>query len=117
MSAARPGRNDRRDDRGFQRNALAPSLLAAAALFVAPALLENEWFLAIRFTVAILALIMAWFAVQAGQWWWLLMLIPVAIVWNPIFPLPLAGPVWVAAQPIAAVAVLVAGALIRTPRP
>lgn len=100
----------------WQRNALAPGLLAAATLFFAPAILGTEWFLAVRFIVTILALIMAWFAVQAQQWWWLIALVPIAVVWNPIFPLPFDGPVWVAAQPVAALVLLVVGALLKTPR-
>jgi hypothetical protein len=34
-----------------------------------------------------------------------------------VFPFPFAGPVWTAAQPLAAVVFLVAGALIKVKRP
>lgn len=101
----------------YQRNALAPSLIAAATLFVAPALITGEWFTVVRFIVAVLAIISGWFAFQAGQWWWSVVLAAVAVLWNPIWPLPFEGPVWVGAQPVAAVVFLVAGALIKVRRP
>ncbi|GAA1655975.1 hypothetical protein GCM10009806_26080 [Microbacterium flavum] len=101
----------------YQRNAFAPSLLAAAALFVAPALIGNDWFLAVLFLTAILGVIVAWFAVQARQWWWVPVFAVIVVIWNPVFPFPFAGPVWTAAQPVAAVVFLVAGALIKVRRP
>lgn len=100
----------------YQRNAFAPGLLAAIALFLAPLLVGGEWFLLIQFVVAILALIVVWFAVQARQWWWVPVFAAIAVLWNPIFPLGFTGPVWAAAQPVAAIVFLVAGATIKTPR-
>lgn len=99
-----------------QRNALAPSLIAAIALFLAPLLIGGEWFLLILFIVAILAVIVGWFAIQARHWWWVPVFAAIAILWNPIFPFAFDGPVWTAAQPVAAVLFLVAGATIRTTR-
>lgn len=101
----------------FQRNALAPGLIAAAMLFVAPLLMGGDWFLLVRFVTAILALIVAWFAVRARQWWWVPVFAAIAVIWNPVFPFPFSGPVWTAAQPAAAVVFLVAGALIKVTRP
>src|SRR6478736_10300592 len=94
----------------YQRNAFAPSLIAAIALFLAPLLIGGEWFLLIRFVVAILAVIVAWFALQARHWWWIPVFAAIAVLWNPIFPFAFDGPVWTAAQPVAAVLFLVAGA-------
>lgn len=101
----------------YQRNALAPSLIAAAILFLAPVLLGGPWFLLVLFIVAILALIVAWFAFQAKQWWWIPAFAAVAIIWNPAYPLPFSGEIWSAAQPAAAVLFLIAGALIKVRRP
>jgi len=98
----------------YQRNAFAPGLIAAVALFLAPLLIDGEWFLLIRFVVAILAVIVAWFAFQARHWWWIPVFAAIAVLWNPIFPLAFDGPVWTAAQPVAAIVFLVAGATIRT---
>lgn len=100
----------------FQRNALAPGLVAAVTLFLAPLLLESWWFTIVLFLASILAIIVAWFAIQARHWWWVPVFAAIAVVWNPVLPLPLTGPFWVAAQPAAAVVFLVAGALIRTER-
>lgn len=100
----------------YQRNAFAPGLLAAIVLFVSPLLMGGDWFLLVLFLVAIFAVIVAWFAVQARQWWWVGVFAIVAVIWNPAFPFPFTGPVWTAAQPAAAVAFLTAGALIKVGR-
>lgn len=99
-----------------QRNALAPGLLAALALLVGLLLLDNDWFTVVRYVVAILALIVAWFAVPARQWWWTVAFLGVAVIWNPVYPLPFSGTWWVAAQVLAAGAFLLAGLLITTKR-
>lgn len=100
----------------MQRNALAPGLLAAIALLVSPLFTAGLAATIILFVVAILALIVAWFAWQARQWWWTLVFVAVAVVWNPIFPFGFSGPVWFAAQIAAAVAFIGAGALIKNER-
>ncbi|HEY9498293.1 MAG TPA: DUF6804 family protein [Terrimesophilobacter sp.] len=98
----------------FTRPALAPGLLGAIVLFVGLALLDNDsayfW---IKAVVAVLALILCVFAWQAKQWWWLLGLVPIAIVWNPVWPIDLHGQGWVAAQFVAALVFIVAGVLIK----
>lgn len=101
----------------YQRNALAPSLLAAAVLFLAPVLLESDWASVILYVTSILAVIVGWFAVQARHWWWIPVFIAIAVLWNPVMPFPFAGPVWTGIQPAAAVVFLVAGSLIKFPRP
>ena len=45
----------KRTEPTFQRNALAPALLAAAVLFLAPVLLTAGWGIVVLFVVAILA--------------------------------------------------------------
>ena len=100
----------------FQRNAFAPAVLAAIVLLAGIALVDQEFYLAVRFIVAILAVIIGWFALQARQWWWALPMLAIAVAWNPVYPLPLNGPGWIAAHIIAAGVCVVAGALIKTPR-
>lgn len=100
----------------YQRNALAPGLLAAATLFVSPALLESDWFTVVRFVVTILALIVAWFGIQERQLWWAPIFAVIALLWNPVIPFPAEGGVWIAAQPAAAVVFLIAGAVIKKER-
>ncbi len=100
----------------FTRPALAPGLLGAIVLFAGLALLDNDsayfW---IRTVVAILALIVCVFAWQARQWWWLIGLVPVAVVWNPVWPLTVHGQGWAAAQFAAALLFIAAGVLVKVP--
>jgi hypothetical protein len=103
----------------YQRNALAPAILAAIVLFVAPALMAIDWGLLVLFVVAILAVIVGYYAFQARQWVWVAVFAVIAVLWNPVFPLPwddILHVVRIAAQPIAGVVFLVAGAVIKTPR-
>ncbi|WP_194421567.1 DUF6804 family protein [Microbacterium abyssi] len=100
----------------YQRNALAPSLIAAAILFLAPALILADWAPLVQFVASIFALIVAWFAMQARHWWWIPVFVAIAVIWNPVAPFPFSGPVWTTVQPAAAVVFIVAGATIRTIR-
>lgn len=96
------------------RFALAPGLLAAIALFLSPLFLDGVGATIIRYVVAIFALIVAWFAFQAKQWWWIIVFVAIAVIWNPIAPFAFEGGSWVVAQFVAAVLFLIAGASIRT---
>ena len=106
----------RRAPSAFQRNALAPSLIAAATLFIAPVLLERGGFTVALFVAAIFSVIVAWFAIQARHWWWAPVFIAIAVIWNPVFPFAFTGIVWTVAQPVAAVLFLIAGATIKVRR-
>jgi len=98
-----------------RRNALAPSILAVIALLIGVAVITNELFLIVRYAVSILALVMSVFAWQARQWWWLIGLVPVAMLWNPVFPIDIDAPdLWLALQYVAALVMLAAGLLIVT---
>ena len=99
-----------------QRNALAPGLIAAVALLVGAAVLEGGGFIVVRFLVSILALIVAWFALQARHWWWVPVFVTVAVIWNPVMPLPFEGPWWLGAQYAAALTFIIAGVLIKVSR-
>jgi len=99
------------------RFALAPGLIAAIALFLSPLFLDGVGATIIRYVVAILALIVAWFAFQGKQWWWVIVFAAIAVVWNPIAPFAFDGGGWVTAQFVAAVLFLIAGASIRTAPP
>lgn len=100
----------------YQRNAFAPGLLAAAVLFLAPALMGGDWFTLVLYVTSILAVIVAWFAFQARQWWWMPVFAAIAVIWNPVFPFAFNRPAWTFAQPAAAVVFLVAGVLIKIRR-
>jgi len=100
-----------------QRNALAPGLLAAIALFLSPLFTgDNVVATIIFYLVPILALIVAWFAWQARQWWWTIVFVAIAVIWNPVFPFGFSGQVWTAAQFVAALLFIAAGVLVKNER-
>ena len=106
MSATYPSRR--------RRTAIIPAVLAAIVLLAGLALLGTDGYLVIKFAVSILALIVSVFAWQARQWWWLIGLVPIAVLWNPIVPIDLGdAALWSALQYVAVIVFLVAGILIR----
>lgn len=106
MSASYPVRS--------RRTALIPSLLVVVTLLIGVAIIENAGFIVIRYIVSIFALIVAVFAWQARQWWWLIGLIPIAVLWNPVIPIQLGLPdLWLGLQYAAAIVFIAAGILIR----
>ena len=115
--AQRPGQRpaDRYGDPKFRRTGLAPGLLAAVVILAGLALLDIPAFIVIRYVVAILALIVGFFAIQAKQWWWIPLLAAIAVIWNPAFPLPFHGQWWVAGQYVAVAVFVVVGVLIKVP--
>lgn len=97
-----------------RRTALIPALLGAIALLGGVALVGTEGFTVIRYIVSIFALIVAVFAWQAKHWWWLIGLLPIAVLWNPVFPIELGNDeLWLGLQYVAVLVFLAAGAFIR----
>jgi hypothetical protein len=101
----------------FRRTALAPGILGALVLLAGIALLGTDGFTVIRFAASILALIVAVFAWQARQWWWLLGLVPIAVLWNPIVPFGFDGDGWLGAQYGGALVFIAAALLISIRNP
>jgi hypothetical protein len=117
-STSRPAnRYGSKPDPGYRRLALAPGLIAALALLIGAIQLDAGWFTVIRYVVAIFAAIVAVFAFQAKQWWWLPVFAVIAIAWNPVWILDIPNPWWQGAQYVAALVFLVAGWLIKVPIP
>lgn len=104
------------DPKDVQRNALAPGLLAALVLLIGVAAIGSGAFTIVQFVVTILALIVAWFAIQAKHWWWIPVFAAIAVVWNPVFPIDLPEQWWMAAHYLALVAFVLAGLLVRVRR-
>lgn len=100
----------------FTRPALAPGILAALVLFAGFLLLDSDAYLFIRFGVCILAVIVGFYAWKGGAWWWLIALVPVAVIWNPAWVIELHGQGWVAIQYVAALVLIAAGVFIKVPR-
>jgi hypothetical protein len=109
------GNRDRYGRPAFRRTALAPGLLAGVALLGAVALIESEAFIVFRFVISILALVVLVFAFQAKHWWWMPVMLAIAVIWNPVFPLGFDGPWWVGAQYVAILVFVLAGVFIKVP--
>lgn len=106
MSASYPSRS--------RRTALAPGILATIALLIGVALIDSGLFIIIRYVVAILALIVAVFAWQAGQWWWSVVMVAIGVLWNPVFPINLGQPdLWLGLQYAAGILFIIAGVLVK----
>ena len=99
----------------FSRSALVPGLLGAIVLIAGFALIGGEWYLYVRYAVCILALILCVFAGQAKQWWWLAGLLPIAVIWNPVWPITLDDLVLRGLELVAAVVFVAAGVVIKVP--
>lgn len=106
---------DRYGRPAFRRLALAPGLLAAVALFIGILLIDSQTFIVFRYIIAILALIILVFAYQAKHWWWIPVMLAIAAIWNPVFPLDISGGIWVGAQYVAVLVFVLAGVLIKVP--
>jgi hypothetical protein len=106
---------DRYGRPAFRRLALAPGLIAAVALFVGILLIDSDAFIVFRYIISILALIILVFAYQAKHWWWLPIMLAVAVVWNPVFPLDISGGLWIGAQYVGVLVFVLVGVLIKVP--
>ena len=102
--------------RSFRRTALAPGILGAIVLLAGLALLDDPLYFWIETGVAVLAAIVAVYAWQSKQWWWLPILAAMVVAWNPIYPINWHHWVgWLIAQYVGAVVFLVIGILIKVP--
>lgn len=117
-STPRPAsRYGSKPDPGTRRLALLPGLIGALALLVGAMILDQGPFEVVRYVAAIFAAIVAVFAFQAKQWWWLPLLAAIVVAWNPVFPLDIPAPWWQGAQYVAALVFLLAGWFIKVPIP
>ena len=97
----------------YNRAALAPGILGALVLLFGLAF--ADWYTYVEYAVCILALILCVFAWQARRRWWLAGLIPIAVLWNPIWPIPGLVPVLPLLSLAAAAVFIVAGLTIKIP--
>ncbi len=100
----------------FTRPALAPSLLAAVVLIACVALVDVPAFVAVRWGVTVLALIVLVFAVRGRTWWAVAVTAAVAVCWNPLVTVPMPGQLWAALQLVAAAVFIVIGIAVKVPR-
>jgi len=104
---------ERYPTREFRRSAFVPALLAAIVVLAGVALIGTGGHTVILYVTSIFALIISVFAWQARQWWWLIGLVPIAIVWNPIVPFTIAGSLGYGIHYLAALVFIGAGLRIR----
>lgn len=81
------GKSVRRGEPQFSRSAVAPALLAAIVLFATFAIIDTSAYLYVRFAVTILTAIVAYYAVRAAKFWWLVGLVPIILFFNPVYPI------------------------------
>ncbi|PPF73852.1 hypothetical protein C5C36_10740 [Rathayibacter sp. AY1G1] len=119
VSTRKPSRATaaRYPSRDRARMALAPGILGAIVLLAGLALVGSDAYDFIRYPVAILAAVIGWFAIQARALLWLIGLVPVLVLWNPVLPFAFPDAIWFSLS-LAAVGVFVAaGLVIRVPTP
>jgi hypothetical protein len=101
----------------YRRTALVPAILAAIVLLATVPLVGSDPYLIVRFAVSILALIVVVFAWQAKQWWWLLGLVPIAVLFNPVLPIEQTVSFQQGAHYVSVLVFLAAGVFIRVTNP
>ncbi|EPR77249.1 hypothetical protein ADILRU_0358 [Leifsonia rubra CMS 76R] len=101
-----------------RRVVLPAAILAVLVLLVGAAIIDSDIFTVVRYVVSIMALICVVLIVQARQWWWATGLVPIAILWNPVFPIEIANTQLFAGLHYAAALVfIVVGVLVRVTDP
>ncbi len=97
----------------FRRTALAPAILGGIAALLGVLIIDSGPYIIVRFVVSILALVIAVFAWQARQWWWLPLLAAIAVAWNPVFIIPITGDLWLALHYVAVLVFVVVGIFVK----
>jgi hypothetical protein len=90
-------------------------LIAAIALLAGTALLDSDVFTVFRYVVSIFALIVLVFAYRGRLWWALPLLAAVAVLWNPVFVVPVQPELWQGLQFVAAALMIAVGVLVKVP--
>jgi hypothetical protein len=111
----RGGVAPRYPSRGSAKLALAPGILAAIILVAGLALVGGGAYDFVRYPVAILAAVIGWFAIQARSLLWLVGLVPIIVLWNPVVPFAFPDAVWSSLHLAAVGVVVAAGLLIKVP--
>jgi hypothetical protein len=93
---------------------LPAAILAVLVLLVGAGIIQTEIFTVVRYVVSILALICVVLVVQSRKWWWVIGLVPIAVLWNPVFPIEVADTqLFAGLHYIAALVFIVIGVVVR----
>lgn len=92
-------------------------MLGAIVLLAGIGLVGLETYIIIQFVVSILALVVAVFAWQARQWWWLPLLAAIAVLFNPVVPIVLEPNAQLAAHYVSALVLIVVGIFVKVRNP
>lgn len=97
-----------------RRVVLPAAILAVLVLLVGAGIIQTEIFTVVRYVVSILALICVVLVVQSRKWWWVIGLVPIAVLWNPVFPIEVADTqLFAGLHYIAALVFIVIGVVVR----
>lgn len=97
-----------------RRVVLPAAILTVLVLLVGAGIIETELFTVVRYVVSILAIICIVLVAQVHQWWWAIGLVPIAILWNPVFPIEIADTqLFAVLHYVAAIVLIVIGTTVR----
>lgn len=99
------------------RPGMLPAVLGAIVLLATVGLIGTDFYLYVRYAIGILALIFAVLTVQYRKWWWALPAIPVAVLWNPAWPVELPSQTWQILTFLGSAIFIAVGVLFRTKDP
>lgn len=99
------------------RPAFLPALIAAVATMAGLVFLGTDSYYFVQLIVTVLALILVVIAAQSKAWLWMVPLVVIAVLWNPVVPFGLDGTLWRAAHVLAAAAFLAMGLFLRVAVP
>lgn len=103
-------------DSRLVRPLLLPAVLGGVAMIATVGLIDTDGFIWAQALAGVFALIVAVIAIQQQRWWWAIPAAAIAVVWNPVLPLPLPPGFWWPAHYVAAFVFLLIGLLARVPQ-
>jgi hypothetical protein len=104
----------RRDQQQMIRPGMPPALLGSIVLLATIGLIGTDSYLYVRYAGSILGLIFVVIAIQYRKWWWGLPMLPLAVLWNPVWPFEFDSNAWQILILIGSAVFIAAGVLFRT---
>lgn len=101
--------------RTFKYPALLPAAIGASLLLIAIAPLPYGFYVFLRVAITVISIVVAVISVRSQKSGWIFGAAPIAILWNPIFPVYLSRQAWAPLDILAALVLLICGLGIRLP--